>query len=233
MDRAGVGRAAGGDRRVVQAGGPDRLGRHAILRGICASHARGRKADRGGWARSRLSGVPGCDVRVRRRLRDGGAPAAGGMGGADAGACSNRSGGDAQRRRARADHPRGNVSGPAVVQECPHRRTSLCGVPQSGGGRIAHCHLCRQSRAVLRGRDLHPVCGARGVLQIAGNPGPNRHRAGWRPPRLARHRRARCRDCRVRHGGAGAAGRRFANSELPTPTGLRPCSSPRHCSAIT
>jgi hypothetical protein len=51
MGRAGVGRAAGGDRRVVQAGGPGHLGRHAVLRGICASHARGWKADRGGWAR--------------------------------------------------------------------------------------------------------------------------------------------------------------------------------------
>ena len=47
MGRAGVGRAAGGGRRVVQADRPGHLGRHAALRGICASHARDRKADRG------------------------------------------------------------------------------------------------------------------------------------------------------------------------------------------
>jgi len=44
----GVGRAGGGDRRVVQAGGPGHLGRHDLLRGICTWHTRGRKADRGG-----------------------------------------------------------------------------------------------------------------------------------------------------------------------------------------
>src|SRR4029077_19989269 len=52
MGRAGVGRAAGGGRRVVQAGCPGYLGRHAALRGICASYARDRKANRGGVARS-------------------------------------------------------------------------------------------------------------------------------------------------------------------------------------
>jgi len=65
---------------VVQAGGPGHLGRHAVLREICASRARGRKADRGGRARSGLPGLPGHDVRVRRRPRHGGAPAAGGVG---------------------------------------------------------------------------------------------------------------------------------------------------------
>ena len=233
VGRAGVGRAAGGDRRVVQAGGPGDLGRHAVLRGICASNARGRKADRGGWARSRLPGIPRRDVRARRRPRDGGAPAAGGMGRPDAGACSNRPGGDAQRRRARADHPGGDVSGPAAVQERHHRGASVCGLPQSGHGWIARCHLCRQNGAVLRGRGLRAVRGARGVLQIAGNPGPDRRHPGGRPPRPAGHVRAPCRDGRVGRGGAGAAGRRFAVRRLPTPTRPRSCSSPRRCSAIT
>jgi hypothetical protein len=157
VGRAGVGGAAGGDRRVVQPGGPGHLGRHAALRRICVSHARGRKADRDGWARSGLPGLAGRDVHVRGRPRDGGAPAAGGVGRPDAGACSDRPGDDAQRPWARADHSRGDVSGPAAVQERPHRRASLCGLPQSGNGWIARCHLRRQSGAVLRGRYLHPV----------------------------------------------------------------------------
>ena len=233
MGHAGVGRAAGGDRRVVQAGGPGYLGRHAVLRGISAPHARGRKADRGGWARSGLPNVPGRDVRVRRRPRDSGAPAAGGVGRPDAGACSNRPGGDAQRRWARADHRRSDVSRPAAIQERPHRRPFLCGLLQSGNGWIARCHLRRQSGAVLRGRCLRAVRGTRGVLQIAGSPGPNRCRSGGRPPRSARHVRAPCRICRVRRGGAGDPRRRFPVRGFRTPTKPRPCSSPRHCSAIT
>lgn len=76
---------------------------------------------------------------------------------AKAGACSSRPGGDAQRRWARANHPRGDVSGPAVVYERPHRRASLCVLPQSGNGWIARCHLRRQRGAVPRGRRLRPV----------------------------------------------------------------------------
>ena len=209
MGRAGVGRAAGDDRRVVQAGGPGHLGRHAVLCGIRASNARGWKADRGRWARSRLPGIPRPDVRARRRSQYGGAFAAGGMGRPDAGARSNRPCGDAQCRWTGADHPRGCVSGPAAASERPHRRPSVRGLPQSGNGRIARCQLRRQSGAVLRGRRLHPVRGARGVFQIAGNPGPNRRHRGGRLPRPARHVRAPRRDGLVRRGGAGAAGRGF------------------------
>jgi len=72
MVRAGVGRTPGGDRRVVQAGDPGHLGRHAVLSGISRRTSR-RKADRGG---GRIPGYPAflADVRVRRRPRDGGAP---------------------------------------------------------------------------------------------------------------------------------------------------------------
>ena len=206
---AGVDRAAGGDRRVVQAGGPDYLGRHAALFRICASHARGRKADRGGWARSGLPRVPSRDVGARRRPKDGGAPAAGGVGHSDDCACSNRAHDDAQRRGPRANHPRGDVSRPTAVQARPHRRPFLCGPPQPSNGWIARCHLRRQSRAVLRGRCLRPVRGARGVFQIAGSPGPNRRRAGGRLARPARHARARCRDCCARRNGTSDPRCRF------------------------
>jgi len=157
----------------------------------------------------------------------------GGVGRPDAGACSNRPGGDAQRRWARADHPGDDVSGPAAVQERPHRRASLCGVAQSGNGWIARCHLRRQNGAVLRGRCLRPVRGARGVLQIAGSPGPNRRRPSGRPPRPARHDRARCRDCRVRRCGAGAPRHRFPVRGFQLRSSLGRVRSPRHCSAIT
>ncbi len=80
MGRTGVGRAAGDNCRVVQAPCPGHLGRHAVLRGICAAHARGRKADRSGRTRSGLPGIPGRDICVRRRSRDSGARAAGGVG---------------------------------------------------------------------------------------------------------------------------------------------------------
>ena len=57
--------------------------------------------------------------------------AAGGVGRSGAGACSNRPGGDTQRRWARANRPGGDVPGPAAVQERPHRRAFLCGLPRS------------------------------------------------------------------------------------------------------
>ena len=59
---------------------------------------------------------------LRRRPRNGGSPAAGGVGGPDAGACKNRPGGRRATPVGRADDPRGDVSGPAAVQERPHRR---------------------------------------------------------------------------------------------------------------
>jgi len=131
-------------------------------------HARGWKADRGGWARSGLPAFLamtfafGGDLETVVRLQQA-AWAVLVLALAATAQAATRNAGGLVPIILVATYP-----GLLLFRNVLTAELLFGGLPQSGNGWIAHCHLRRQNRAVLRGRCLRPLRGARGVLQIAG-----------------------------------------------------------------